>query len=232
MQLLPTTASRTGWSASAFSWSSRTRPRRFARERCGASSAPTGSSVGVVGWPLTQPAPVVRGYLVSDTYHRLALTRVRHRRSLGRVSARASGGGAGGHGGGGERSAAGAAASMRSGSPARRAGRRPARTDRIYDRIAQALARTRPAQVTLDAISEPRCHRPLLPALRAAVGIRRRDRRRAAAARRRCWSGTTRSSTRRSAGRWPASARTICCSSCRATAWSRSGFAQAPDSSG
>ena len=33
-----------------------------------------GFSVGVVGWPLTQPAPLVRGYLVSDTYHRLALT--------------------------------------------------------------------------------------------------------------------------------------------------------------
>ena len=33
-----------------------------------------GFSVGVVGWPLTQPAPVVRGYLVSDTYHRVALT--------------------------------------------------------------------------------------------------------------------------------------------------------------
>src|SRR5437016_1194060 len=33
-----------------------------------------GYSVGVVGWPLTQPAAVVRGYLVSDTYHRLALS--------------------------------------------------------------------------------------------------------------------------------------------------------------
>ena len=33
-----------------------------------------GFSVGVVGWPLTQPAPAVRGYLVSDAYHRVALT--------------------------------------------------------------------------------------------------------------------------------------------------------------
>ena len=33
-----------------------------------------GFSVGVVGWPLTQPAQAVRGYLVSDTYHRVALT--------------------------------------------------------------------------------------------------------------------------------------------------------------
>jgi Type I phosphodiesterase / nucleotide pyrophosphatase len=31
-----------------------------------------GISVGVVDWPLTSPAPVVRGYLVSDTFHTLA----------------------------------------------------------------------------------------------------------------------------------------------------------------
>jgi Type I phosphodiesterase / nucleotide pyrophosphatase len=33
-----------------------------------------GIPVGVVGWPLTQPAPVVRGYVVSDAYPRLAAT--------------------------------------------------------------------------------------------------------------------------------------------------------------
>jgi len=33
-----------------------------------------GFTVGVIGWPLTQPAPVVRGYVVGDTYHRVALT--------------------------------------------------------------------------------------------------------------------------------------------------------------
>jgi predicted AlkP superfamily phosphohydrolase/phosphomutase len=33
-----------------------------------------GFSVGVVDWPLTQPAPIVRGFVVSDTYHRVALT--------------------------------------------------------------------------------------------------------------------------------------------------------------
>ncbi len=33
-----------------------------------------GIPVGVVGWPLTQPASVVRGYLVSDAYPRLAAT--------------------------------------------------------------------------------------------------------------------------------------------------------------
>lgn len=31
-----------------------------------------GISVGVVDWPLTSPAPVVRGYVVSDTFHELA----------------------------------------------------------------------------------------------------------------------------------------------------------------
>lgn len=33
-----------------------------------------GIPVGVVGWPLTQPAPIVRGYMVSDAYARLAAT--------------------------------------------------------------------------------------------------------------------------------------------------------------
>lgn len=33
-----------------------------------------GFSVGAVGWPLTQPAPAVRGYVVSDTYLRLTGT--------------------------------------------------------------------------------------------------------------------------------------------------------------
>ncbi len=33
-----------------------------------------GFNVGVVGWPLTYPAPFVRGYLVSDAYQRLAGT--------------------------------------------------------------------------------------------------------------------------------------------------------------
>ena len=33
-----------------------------------------GIPVGVVGWPLTQPAPAVRGYVISDAYPRLAST--------------------------------------------------------------------------------------------------------------------------------------------------------------
>src|SRR4029077_14741702 len=40
------------------------------------TSSTNGFTVGVVAWPLTQPAPPVRGYLVSDTYHRVALTAI------------------------------------------------------------------------------------------------------------------------------------------------------------
>ena len=31
-----------------------------------------GASVGVIGWPLTQPAPAVNGFIVSDGFHRLS----------------------------------------------------------------------------------------------------------------------------------------------------------------
>ena len=57
-----------------------------------------GFTVGVVGWPLTHPAPVVRGYVVGDTYHRVALTAAGHRRSVGDLSARTAAGGTGGDG--------------------------------------------------------------------------------------------------------------------------------------
>src|SRR5437667_3196565 len=110
-----------------------------------------GFSVGVVGWPLTQPAPAVRGYLVSDTYHRVALTASGidapsaiyppelQLEALAAMESATTGapqvvmaslGGAGG-----------------SGADPRQ--ETPARTDRVYDRIAQAMARGRPAQVTL-----------------------------------------------------------------------------------
>jgi predicted AlkP superfamily phosphohydrolase/phosphomutase len=106
-----------------------------------------GYSVGVVGWPLTTPAPPVRGYLVSDTYHRVALTTYGldeppaiypselQTNALAAMNAAdtpdvmtASLG------------SAGAADARQDG---------PARIDRINDRIAQALARARPARVTL-----------------------------------------------------------------------------------
>jgi predicted AlkP superfamily phosphohydrolase/phosphomutase len=34
--------------------------------------ADSGVRVGVIGWPLTQPAPAVNGFVVSDTFHRLS----------------------------------------------------------------------------------------------------------------------------------------------------------------
>jgi predicted AlkP superfamily phosphohydrolase/phosphomutase len=104
-----------------------------------------GFSVGVVGWPLTKPAPLVRGYLVSDTYHRLAMTPSGiddpsgvyppelQADALAAMEAAAS-----------EVPPVVYASLVDEGRQAT-----PERTDRIYDRIAQMLARTRPAQVTL-----------------------------------------------------------------------------------
>jgi predicted AlkP superfamily phosphohydrolase/phosphomutase len=108
-----------------------------------------GFSVGVVAWPLTQPAPVVRGYLVSDTFHRVALTAsgiedvstvYPPELQLSALAAMETGG-----------AVAppivpasfGAADAMDSRQDA------PARTDRIYDRIAQTMALARPTQVTV-----------------------------------------------------------------------------------
>lgn len=116
-----------------------------------------GFSVGVVAWPLTHPAPVVRGYLVSDTYHRVALTpsgiddsstvyppelqgaalaameSAAQTRSWGQAPTGSS--------------EPVLTASLDAGIEAR--DEAPARTDRIYDRIAQAMALARPTQVTL-----------------------------------------------------------------------------------
>ena len=110
-----------------------------------------GFSVGVVGWPLTQPAPVVRGFVVGDTYHRVALTasglddpsaiyppelQVAALAAMESAMSDASpvvAASIGGEGG--------------PGIEARHEA--PARTDRVYDRIAQAMSRARPPQVTL-----------------------------------------------------------------------------------
>ena len=105
-----------------------------------------GFSVAVVGWPLTQPAPIVRGYLVSDTFHRAAATpsglddpsaiyppelqpeavaameNVKSAESAGIVTASAG---------------------------LEERYETPARIDRAYERIARALARSRPPQVML-----------------------------------------------------------------------------------
>ena len=110
-----------------------------------------GFTVGVVGWPLTHPAPVVRGYVVGDTYHRVALTAIGlddpsaiypPELQLDAMAALESAM---------SDPAPVVAASMgaagRGGLDAR--AETPVRTDRVYDRIAQAMARARPPQVSL-----------------------------------------------------------------------------------
>jgi predicted AlkP superfamily phosphohydrolase/phosphomutase len=110
-----------------------------------------GFSVGVVGWPLTQPAPIVRGYIVSDTYPRVALTaagiadpsavyppelQLEALGALEQAMAEPPPIALASYGAG-----AGTAADARH--------ETPARTDRIVDRIAHAMAEARPAQITL-----------------------------------------------------------------------------------
>jgi len=104
-----------------------------------------GVPVGVINWPLTYPAPVVRGYVVSDVYARLALTTSGlddpsmlyppdlHDDALPIMQASAFDAG-----------------------PVHPAGTNvvgrhqlPGRTDRAHDRLAQRLAAGRPTQVTI-----------------------------------------------------------------------------------
>jgi len=105
-----------------------------------------GVSVGVVSWPLMQPAPVVRGFLVSDTFHRVALTPsgIADPSALYPPELQA------------DASAAleGAMADIAPVVTASLGGidarhKSPERTDRIYDAIARALALAKPPQVTL-----------------------------------------------------------------------------------
>jgi predicted AlkP superfamily phosphohydrolase/phosphomutase len=103
-----------------------------------------GFTVGVVGWPLTQPAPVVRGYLVADTYPRVALTPsgIDDASAVYPPELQA------------EASAAMDSAVNEAPIVAKASFDRdpredsPTRTDLIYDRIAQKLAAAHPAQVT------------------------------------------------------------------------------------
>ena len=136
-----------------------------------------GIPVGVVGWPLTHPAPVVRGYLVSDAYPRLRCDAVGHRRhsssvyppdAEGRRSPRAL-----------EIVVAGRDWLGGSACPRARGtiNEAPGRIDRTFDQIARTLAPTHPTRVTVVRYSSLDRDRPLLPALRDAVGVWRRDRR-------------------------------------------------------
>ena len=103
-----------------------------------------GVSVGIVGWPLTQPAPIVRGYLVSDTFHRVAtmpsglddLSAIYPPELQPEAMAAVE-----------NVSTDGAAAVATAAAEQRQ--ETPARIDRAYERIGQALAKSRPAQVTL-----------------------------------------------------------------------------------
>ena len=111
-----------------------------------------GFTVGVIGWPLTQPAPVVRGYVVGDTYHRVALTAIglddpsviyppelqlAALTTMESVMSDPAPVVAASIGAEGRASGVDARAEV------------PARTDRVYDRIAQVMSRARPPQVSL-----------------------------------------------------------------------------------
>jgi len=103
-----------------------------------------GVSVGVVGWSLTYPAPAVLGYLVSDMYHRLVSTpsgiddpSSLYPADLQTVAFHAV-----------EAEAPGEVRVMPGASLEPRY-QTPARTDRIYERIARELAVTRPVRLTI-----------------------------------------------------------------------------------
>ena len=108
-----------------------------------------GFTVGVVGWPLTQPAPVVRGYLVSDTFHSVAMTAsgIENASTIYPPELQAPALAA--------METAGAEpppivpASLDAGGAVDSRQNAQARSDRIYDRIARTLAADHPSQVTL-----------------------------------------------------------------------------------
>ena len=106
-----------------------------------------GIHVGVVNWPLTQPAPVVRGFVVSDSYQRLSATASDidepstiyppelHADALAaedRASSSTDGGAV--------------VVATVGGDPRFEL---PGKTDRLYDAITQAMTRARPVQVML-----------------------------------------------------------------------------------
>ncbi|HWW83541.1 MAG TPA: alkaline phosphatase family protein [Vicinamibacterales bacterium] len=110
-------------------------------------------SAGIVGWPLTQPAPVVRGYVVSDVYHRMAAAPTAvdepsaiYPPELQGIATAAM-----------ERVEAEGPMVVAEGPPVVAASlgglqswqETPALVDRIYDRIAQSIASARRVQVTL-----------------------------------------------------------------------------------
>src|SRR5262249_6223881 len=94
-----------------------------------------GVTVGVAGWPLSQPAPIVRGFLVADTFHRSALTAS----GIGAPSALYP-----------PETQPDAVAAMESiGAEADGPDEMPARVDRIYERIAEVIGAQHPTQVSV-----------------------------------------------------------------------------------
>jgi predicted AlkP superfamily phosphohydrolase/phosphomutase len=106
-----------------------------------------GFTVGAVGWPLTQPAPVVRGFVVGETFHRVAqmpsgiddATAMYppdlHAEALAALDAAI------------DATPSIVTASLAPSLDAHHEA--PARIDRAYARIAEAMARARPPQVLL-----------------------------------------------------------------------------------
>ena len=101
-----------------------------------------GISVGVVGWPLTNPAPSVRGYLVSDAFHRLIATPsgIDDPSAVYPPEIQADAFHA--------VEAVGHESSVRGAVDLEPRFQTPARTDRVYERIAHDLGITRPAGFT------------------------------------------------------------------------------------
>jgi predicted AlkP superfamily phosphohydrolase/phosphomutase len=108
----------------------------------------SGYSVGVVAWPLTHPAPAVRGYVVSDAYHRAALNTTAidpasaiyppEQQADALVAAESAIADA--------EITSGGASGNATVDPRQEAA---ARIDRIYDRVARALAEAQPTHVTV-----------------------------------------------------------------------------------
>jgi predicted AlkP superfamily phosphohydrolase/phosphomutase len=108
-----------------------------------------GYSVGVVGWPLTQPAPPVRGYMVSDSFQRMALTAagIDEPSAIYPVDANAAALAAMDAATADTPAVLNAANVTGGGADPREDA--SARLDRVNDRIARELARTRTPQVAL-----------------------------------------------------------------------------------
>jgi predicted AlkP superfamily phosphohydrolase/phosphomutase len=96
-----------------------------------------GITVGVVGWPLSQPAPTVRGFLVADSFHRSALT------------AAAVGGPATIYPAELQPDAIAAMETAGADADSPGADESPARIDRVYESVAQKLSERRDVQVAV-----------------------------------------------------------------------------------